>query len=125
LDINHGIHDGHIGSVPVSHSIKAFNLLAEPDKKVSQEDILYFCTERKVPEALKKETEIDPLFDTIPVLFRRISGNTRLTIFNGGHQSSEQAALRWLSLQQKGKKPVWSVSPVLNTKDNQIDNVEK
>ena len=33
LDINAGITDGHTGSVPISHSLKAFNLLAEaPDK---------------------------------------------------------------------------------------------
>jgi dienelactone hydrolase len=125
LDINHGIHDGHTGSVPVSHSIKAFNLLAEPDKKINEKDILYFRTERKVPETLRKETEPDPLFRGMPVLFRRISGNTRLTIFDGGHQSSEQSALHWLSLQQKGKKPEWNISPISNTGEIQIKNVEK
>ncbi|MCL2745100.1 MAG: prolyl oligopeptidase family serine peptidase, partial [Planctomycetaceae bacterium] len=85
LDINHGIHDGHTGSVPVSHSIKAFNLLAAPDKRISDAEMQYFCTERKVPEKLKAETETDPLYGSMPVLFRRISGNTRLTIFDGGH----------------------------------------
>ncbi|MDR0335698.1 MAG: S9 family peptidase [Planctomycetaceae bacterium] len=125
LDINHGIHDGHTGSVPVSHAIKAFNFLAEQDKKISDEEITYFRTERKVPETLRNETEIDPLFKKTPVLFRRISGNTRLTIFDGGHQSAEQAALHWLALQQKGKKPNWSVASGSSTGENQIQNVEK
>jgi dienelactone hydrolase len=125
LDINHGIHDGHIGSVPVSHSIKAFNLLAKPDKKISDEEMVYFRTKREVPETLRKETEMDPLFSGMPVLFRRISGNTRLTIFDGGHQSAEQAALHWLALQQKGREPNWTISSASNTGKNQIQNVEK
>ena len=43
LDINTGIHDGHTGSVPVSHSLLAFNALASasalPERRVSDSDI--------------------------------------------------------------------------------------
>ena len=109
LDINHGIHDGHIGSVPVSHSMKAFNLLVMPDKRISDADMQFFCMERKVPENLQVEVEMDPLYETMPVLFRRISGNTRLTIFDGGHSSAELAGLHWLALQQKGQDADWSI----------------
>ena len=34
IDINAGIYDGHTGSVPVSHSLKAFNEFADLDDKV-------------------------------------------------------------------------------------------
>jgi len=110
LDINHGIHDGHVGSVPCSHSITAFNLLAEPSKKISDADIQYILVERKVPDSLKGERQNDPLYGNLTVLFRRVSGNARLTLFDGGHSGSDQAALRWLSLQRKGKPADWSVA---------------
>ena len=110
LDINHGIHDGHTGSVPCSHSISAFNLLAEPTKRIGEADIQYILTERKVPESLQTERQNDPLYGSLTVLFRRISGNVRLTLFDGGHSASDQAALRWLSLQRKGTSPDWSVA---------------
>jgi pimeloyl-ACP methyl ester carboxylesterase len=110
LDINHGIHDGHSGSVFCSHSISAFNLLAEPSKRISDADIQYILTERKIPESLQAERQDDPLYGKLTVLFRRVSGNTRLTLFNGGHSDSDPAALRWLSLQRKGKSADWSVA---------------
>lgn len=107
LDINHGIKDR---TVPVSHSIRAFNILAEPAAKLSDEDISYFHDQRRVPKKLRNEKEDDPLFGEVPVLFRRISGNTRLTIFDGAHQAVDAAALHWLSLQRKGKPVDWSVA---------------
>ena len=113
LDINHGIHDGHTGSVPCSHSITAFNLLAEPSKRIDDADIQYILAERKIPESLKREggeRQNDPLYGNLTVLFRRVSGNTRLTLFDGGHAGSDHAALHWLSLQRKGKLANWSVA---------------
>lgn len=47
LDINTGIHDGHTGSVPVSHSLLAFNALAAADKQVSAEDIGFMVREQR------------------------------------------------------------------------------
>jgi pimeloyl-ACP methyl ester carboxylesterase len=110
LDINHGIHDGHTGSVPCSHSISAFNLLAEPLKRICDADIQYILTERNVPELLQSEQQDDPLYGKMTVLFRRVSGNARLTLFDGGHSGSDSAALRWLSLQRNGKPADWSVA---------------
>ena len=110
LDINHGIHDGHTGSVPCSHSISAFNLLAEPSKRISDADMQYMLTERKIPESLQSERQDDPLYGKLTVLFRRVSGNARLTLFDGGHSGSDVAALHWLALQRKGKSADWSVA---------------
>ena len=110
LDINHGIHDGHTGSVPCSHAITAFNLLAEPLKRISNADMQSMLTERKVPELLQLERQDDPLYGKLTVLFRRVSGSARLTLFDGGHSGADQAALRWLSRQRKGKPADWSVA---------------
>ena len=109
LDINTGIHDGHTGSVPVSHSLLAFNVLAAPDKQVSVADIDFMVREQKIPTALATETQIDPERQKA-TLFRRASGNARVTVFEGGHDSEPTAALEWLSRQRKGQPADWSLS---------------
>ena len=108
LDINTGIHDGHTGSVPVSHSLLAFNVLAAPDKQVSVADIDFMVREQKIPTALATETQIDPERQKA-TLFRRASGNARVTVFEGGHDSEPLAALEWLSRQRKGQPADWSL----------------
>jgi hypothetical protein len=108
LDINTGIHDGHTGSVPVSHSLHAFNVLAAPDKQVSVADIDFMVRERKIPTALAAETQTDPERQKA-TLFRRSSGNARVTVFEGGHDSEPSAALEWLSRQRKGQPADWSL----------------
>ncbi len=108
LDINTGIHDGHTGSVPVSHSLRAFNVLAAPDKQVSTEDIDFMVREQKIPAGLAAETQADPERQK-PVLFRRASGNARVTVFEGGHDSESSAAVLWLSRQRKGQRADFSL----------------
>ena len=102
LDINTGIHDGHTGSVPVSHSLRAFNVLSAPDKQVSAADIDFMVREQKIPAALAAETQTDPERQKA-VLFRRTSGNARVTVFEGGHDSESAAAVFWLARQHKGQ----------------------
>lgn len=105
IDINAGIHDGHTGSVPVSHSLRAFNALALaarlPDRVIADEHIDYMVREQKIPAALAEEKQSDPERQR-PVLFRRIAGSTRVTIFEGGHDSEATAAVEWLSRQRRG-----------------------
>ena len=100
LDINHGIHDGHRGSVPVSHSLRAFNAVAAPDDRLSEDDIAHFVTKRAVPPALRGEIA-DPTYGKWTPLFRRQSGRARVTIFEGGHEIVHGAALRWLAQQRR------------------------
>jgi acetyl esterase/lipase len=108
LDINTGIHDGHTGSVPVSQSLHAFNVLAAADKQVSGADIDFMVREQKIPTALAGETQIDPERQKA-TLFRRVSSNTRVTVFEGGHDSEPLAALEWLARQRKGQPADWSL----------------
>ena len=42
LDINAGIHDGYTGSVPVSHTLNAFNLVARESDRLSEEQVEHF-----------------------------------------------------------------------------------
>lgn len=108
LDINTGIHDGHTGSVPVSHSLRAFNVLAATGRQIPAEDIDFMVREQKIPSALAAETQADPERQKA-VLFRRASGNARVTVFEGGHESESSAGVLWLSRQRQGQPADFSL----------------
>jgi hypothetical protein len=44
-------------------------------------------------------------------LFRRSSGNVRVTVFEGGHDSEPSASLEWLTRQRKGQPADFSLGP--------------
>lgn len=104
LDINTGIRDGHIGSVPVSQSLHAFNALAEAsglrNQQISAEQINFMVEQAAIPPELQWEVQVDPERQK-PVLFRRVAGNARITVFDGGHEYDIGAAMAWLSAQRK------------------------
>ncbi len=103
LHINAGIHDGHSGSVPVSHSLLAFNEVAEPGDRVPAEDIGFFVKEARVPERLRARV-VDPSYGRKRPLFRRTSGAATVTIFEGGHELVAPAAIAWIrSVHEKAK----------------------
>lgn len=105
LDINAGITDGHNGSVPISHSLEAFNALAAPRDQLSSALIGEFVKTAKVPAALRKETAVDASYGRKTVLFRRKSGAARVTIFQGGHEIIPEAGLQWLAEQNRIRAP--------------------
>ena len=123
LDINAGIHDGHMGkgSVSVLHSVRAFNLLAAPEDRLTEEEMTYMREKEAIPPHLANEREDDPSYGKLEVLFRRVSGQTRLTIFKGGHQSSEFSGVGFLAKQFRGKKADFSLVECKNAvKENEI-----
>lgn len=95
LDINAGIYDGHEEPVPISHSLVAFNKVAEVQDQISEEDIRYFTDEAKVPPKLQAELS-DPTYGDKRPLFRRMSGSATVTIFEGGHELVASAAIGWI-----------------------------
>lgn len=95
LDINAGISDGHKGSVPISHSLNAYNLLAAKADRIAAADVAYLTKKAKVPEHLAVDIK-DPTYGRNKPLFRRTSGKVRVTIFKGGHQIVHSAAFAWL-----------------------------
>lgn len=106
VDINTGVHDGHSGSVPVSHAIEAFNVLAEASDRLSQDEINFIVGNEKMPEGLEYPGD-DPSYG-VEIHFRRQSHNARLTLFEGGHTALVPAAFEWLSRQCKGQKTDWA-----------------
>jgi len=110
LDINTGIHDGHTGSVPVSHAMRAFNAVAAEADRIPSAAIDAMVRDRAVPPDMKHDAR-DPLFASRPVLLRRTSGDARLTIFEGGHEIVHEAALTWLEAQRRGVPGRWQVPP--------------
>ncbi len=101
VSINAGINDGHTGSVPISHTLRAYNLLAKPKDRLTEEEIAYFTEKSKVPPTIKDAVPNDPHHGTKKVLFRRESANVRVTIFDGTHEGLPEPALHWLAEQKK------------------------
>jgi len=105
LDINQGVNDGRSGSVPFTHALYAFNIVAAPADRLTEQQITNFYATQISPEPAGP----DPLYGSKAPLFRRLSGNTRVTIFNGGHEIISNAALRWLAEQRKGMPAQWTI----------------
>ncbi len=61
IDICEGIHDGHTGSVPVGHAIRAFNALADEKDRISDADLAAFERTERTPASPAREWK-DPFF---------------------------------------------------------------
>ncbi len=108
LDIAAGIYDGHHGSVPVRHSLEAFNVVAAANvgnsaeaPTIDEATIADLCAApwRRHAPTIDVET-LDPTFDRT-IYFRRSSGKCRVTLFEGGHERLDAAALEWLAKHAK------------------------
>lgn len=105
VDIQTGIHDGHgAASVPVRHSLKAFNVLAVANGKgkaaIGEADIATITAEERLPAALAGE-KVSEEGRKHTVLFRRVAGPVRITLFDAGHTTDFPTAIRWLAAQRK------------------------
>ncbi|MCE5251777.1 prolyl oligopeptidase family serine peptidase [bacterium] len=104
MDINAGIHDGHAGetggegSVPVGHSIRAYNELVKASGKTADiipEDVIYSIEhEQQIPDGFERRTIEDPAYGR-RIHLRRVSGLSRLTLFEGGHEILYEAVFDW------------------------------
>ncbi len=93
--ISAGILDGHGGrSVPISHSFRAFNELADSANQITEEDIHHFVQNATVPLHLQEDIS-NPLYGENKPLFTRGSHNVTLTIFDGGHEIITDAVMPW------------------------------
>ena len=95
LHIATGITDGHNGSVPISHSLRAFNEVAEEKDRIGLEEIAFMTKEARLPDTLVK-ADPDPAFGTKQPIFRRSSATATVTIFEGGHEIIQPAAIAWM-----------------------------
>lgn len=106
LDIGTGIHDGHSGSVPIDQAINAYNLIAADSDKVPQEHIRHMLKTETAPEGTPKFTDVG--YGSRKIHYRKISGNCRITVFEGGHNILSNYSYLWFKNQKKGKPAVWS-----------------
>lgn len=85
-----------------SHSLMAFNDLADKKDQISSNDILFIDKYRKIPGNLVMNHR-DSFFDDVglPLLFERQSNNVILKVFEGKHDIIFNAGLYWLSKQKK------------------------
>lgn len=100
IDISHGIHDP---TVPVENALRAFNVLAAPADRISEEEVLYIAEHKRPPPGTAVVD--DPLYGDQRVLLRRQSGKARLTLFDAGHVMRTSTALEWLSQQRREASP--------------------
>lgn len=104
IDINTGINDGHTGSVPVSQSLRAFNVLAEangePVVMFSENEIARLNDRRDIDTIGARKISAEPGRMHRP-LIRRSAGPARVTIFDGGHEGDMPTAIRWLAEQRR------------------------
>lgn len=109
VDINHGIHDGRVGSVPFTHSLHAYNsVIGDSGPKLKETDINAYYETRTLP-ATWKAAAASEVYGSWQPKFVQQHQNTRITIFEGGHELVHQAALNWLALQRKGQPAIWEV----------------
>ena len=118
LDINHGIDDGRTGSVPFTHSLYAWNEIVPDSQKLSEKSIDHFYESQQSPEA---PPAADALYGKRQPVFRRAHENTRITIFQGGHEIIHLAALNWLAAQQKGQPTNWNPPMVSDLDTTDLD----
>lgn len=120
LDLNHGVHDGRSGSVPFTHSLHAWNAVVPPADQIAGDLIARFY-ETLLPPPGGDADLADPLYGTLPPLYRKTSGNTRVTIFEGGHEIIHEAALNWLAAQRKGQAANWNPPRIATLKTSADD----
>ena len=106
LDIQAGVHDGRSGSVPFVHSLRAFNAVAAEGERIPQEEIERFYATHQPPGP---ELETEPIYGKWQPLYRRQSGNARVTIFEGGHEIVHGVARNGLAGQRRGAPAVWDI----------------
>jgi len=105
LDLAAGVHDGHTGSVPIRHTLNAFNAVAAAQgcPVITQEEITQLSRpDGRLDNPQSQDEREDPTFGR-PIYLRRIAGKARVTIFEGGHERLAEAAAEWLSRHVKSK----------------------
>lgn len=105
LDINAGVHDGHTGSVPVQHSLRAFNVIAKAGKfpQVSEAEMSELWTQQELSHPAKSDQVVDATYKR-QIHLRRHAGPARVTIFEGGHEGIAHAACEWLAARKRNTK---------------------
>jgi len=100
IDIAAGIHDGHQGSVPIRHSLEAFNVLAAASgaEPISEAEILQLSQNMGRLENPKASDLVEDPALGRAIYLRRHTPAARVTIFEGGHEGIASAAVAWFEM---------------------------
>ncbi|MEM7393669.1 MAG: alpha/beta fold hydrolase [Verrucomicrobiota bacterium] len=99
LDVQVGIWDGHKGSVPISHSLLAYNRVVPEAERLETSRIVKMTRE---PKLFELDSSIHlPAYGEKQPIYQRSHHKTRLTVFNGGHEIIYPVALTWLEKQHR------------------------
>lgn len=105
VELAAGVHDGHTGSVPVSHSLRAFNVIARAGgyATVTDDELTQLTENRLLENPMPSDVASD---DTLgrKIHLRRSAGVSRVTVFEGGHEGLPVAACSWLQQQRRRAK---------------------
>lgn len=105
IEVSAGIRDGYTGSVPVSHTLLAWNEIAKAKSQqpVSAEEIAQLGRLGGQQNLLEKQLADLPVDASLgrKLLFRKTAGDSRVTIFDGGHEGIAAAACDWLDAQKR------------------------
>ena len=93
--------------------VRAYNALAFPEDRISDEDIKYIVENEKIPAHLCCK-DPDPAFGSHTVLLRKQSANVRLTLFEGAHDILPMVSGDWFARQCSGRKPDWGNGTALS-----------
>ena len=106
IDLNSCVMDGKTGSVPIRHTIEAFNVIAESaaHPTVTESEITQLIKNEKLTNPRPTDLAKDPDYER-EIRLRRIAGNARVTIFDGGHEALPAAACAWLERQTRAAPP--------------------
>jgi hypothetical protein len=94
IDLNAGITDGHHGTVAVFHSLKLYDKLCDAQDSLKKDEIEKLTSGKR---EYFPDTVADESYGARTVLFRKQSGQTRLSVFDGDHEMIPAAAIDWLS----------------------------
>ncbi|NQV27093.1 MAG: prolyl oligopeptidase family serine peptidase [Rhodopirellula sp.] len=102
LQICAGINDGHTGSVPITHSLDAFNVIARAHKDEVISDAIISSLSQRHPVKSSKPSDADELsaFGR-SIVFQKTSEPCSVVIFEGGHEGLPDPACDWLSVQTR------------------------
>lgn len=101
-----GVEDGHSGSVPIRHSLTAFNAVAKArgNPEITEKEMTELSQLKRLIAPQDSDSEEDTILGKSIVLRRR-TGDSMITIFDGGHESHPDAAMQWLSTKQRTAAP--------------------
>ncbi|GAB4157907.1 MAG: hypothetical protein Tsb009_35080 [Planctomycetaceae bacterium] len=102
LDLNAGVRDGKTGSVPIMHTLNAFNVIARAGKHrtISQQEIDQLWKTGKLTKPRPEDIANDKSYGR-KILLRRHAGPARVTIFDGGHEGLVNPSITWLAKQRR------------------------